>query len=178
AMGTPPDDTNTLRLLSQFSGTKWWMVPGHGVTSGRCLGRSGITNLNSEESALRALMTRTGSIPNILQVQNELFTVEGEIETLTADEGSLISRATYATLSVDIAALPSGKRAAKKAPVNAVIRAVHLAGHNTLAVLHDVALAIGWAFPLIVAALLLLGIWQARRIWRRRAAPTAPTTTS
>ena len=45
-----------------------------------------ITNLESEQDALRALMARTGSIPDILQVQNELFSVEGQIEQLTGDE--------------------------------------------------------------------------------------------
>lgn len=131
-----------------------------------------ITNLDSEESALRSLMARSGSIPNILRVQNELFSVEGQIETLSAEASSLLNRVTYATLSVAIQPKPAVVRA-RPTRRDALSRALDLAGHNALAALRGVALAIGWSFPIWLLALVLGGLWWLRRrtMRRRHAAP-------
>ncbi|MGO9197743.1 MAG: DUF4349 domain-containing protein [Acidimicrobiales bacterium] len=135
-----------------------------------------ITNLESEQDALRALMARTGSIPDILQVQNELFSVEGQIEQLTGDESSLLDKATYATLSVEIQPFLSHSKPVSKARPDAVTRAFNLAGHNLVVGLRGLALAIGWAFPiLLLASLAGAVLWLRRRLVRRRAPTTTPT---
>ncbi|MDA8040369.1 MAG: DUF4349 domain-containing protein [Actinomycetota bacterium] len=64
-----------------------------------------IANLKSEEAALRTLLSRAGSIAAVLQVQDQLFGVEGEIQQMGAAQGSFVDRATYATLSVHLMAL-------------------------------------------------------------------------
>lgn len=135
-----------------------------------------IANLKSEEAALRRLMGRAGSIAAILRVQNELFSVEGQIESLAAEEGSLLNRATYGTLFVAIVPLSAAVVPHKKGE-DAVVRAVRLAVHNCLAVLRAIALGLGWAFPaFLVAGALALALWLRRRLLGRRphSVPGAP----
>jgi hypothetical protein len=137
-----------------------------------------IANLTSEEAALRALLSRAGSIPSILQVQDQLFSVEGDVEQLSAQHSSLIDQATYATLTVNLVPLASHAASKAKPKQNALLRAVKLAGHNTATAVRGVLLAIGWAFPFLVLGFLALGAWLLRRrIGRRHApAPSASTT--
>jgi hypothetical protein len=134
-----------------------------------------ITNLKSEEGALRTLIARAGSIPSILAVQDQLFGVESDIEQLTAQQSSLIDQATYATLSVTL--LPLAAHSARKAKPgeNAVVHALKSAGHNTAVAARAIVLAIGWAFPIIVLAAIAFAIWRLRRRITGRHGPTPST---
>jgi hypothetical protein len=136
-----------------------------------------IANLTAEERSLRTLLSHAGSIASILQVQDQLFGVEGEIEQLSAQEGSLIDRATFATLTVELSPVGAGHHKAKRSAENAFVRAVKLAAHNTALAARAVVLAVGWAFPLVVLGLVLLGAWRVRRRITRRRLP-APSTPS
>jgi hypothetical protein len=97
-------------------------------------------------------------------VQDQLFTVEGEIEQLTAEESSLFDQATFATLDV---VLQSAAPAHRPARPSAMGRAVSLAGRNTVAVVRAIVLALGWVFPAAVVVLIAGGLLWVRR--RRRA---------
>jgi hypothetical protein len=109
-------------------------------------------------------MARAGSIPDILQVQNELFGVQGDIEALSAQEGSLINSTTYGTLSVTLQSVVIAHHAPpKKAHVIALVRALRLAGHNTLVALRGIALTIGWAFPILLLVAVGGLVWLIRR---------------
>jgi hypothetical protein len=138
-----------------------------------------IDNLQDEQSALRQLIGRAGSIPEILQVEDQLFAVEQQIEELTAQQSSLANQVTYATLNLNVSVVPPPPvKPRPKAPVNAVVRAARTSLHNTAAALHGLALALGEAFP----AILLVGVAAAIfALMRRRrgagspAAPNAPT---
>jgi hypothetical protein len=131
-----------------------------------------IANLRSEETALRQLMARTGSIPNILAVENQLFSVQQQIEELTAQRSNLVGQVAYATLTVDLTATPvSAKAKPKPQPTNAVARGAQLALHNTAATLHAVALAAGFVFPLLVVGIVALVLFEVRR--RRRLHPAS-----
>jgi hypothetical protein len=134
--------------------------------------QASLANLQSEEGSLRNLLSRAGSIPAILQVQDQLFGVEGEIEQLTAQENSLVDQATYATLTVSLKPLAAAAAPKVKPKVaNALVRALKLAGHNTAVGVRAVALAIGWAFPLLVIAALVALAWRLRRRLSRRQPP-------
>jgi Ca-activated chloride channel family protein len=134
-----------------------------------------IDNLQSEESALRQLMARTGSIPDILTVENQLFSVEQQIEQLTAQKNSLADQVAYATLTLDLVT-PAPPAKPSPRPTNAVLHGSRIALHNTAAALHSVALVIGEAFPaLVVASAAGLVLWLRRRRWSRRGAG-APAT--
>jgi hypothetical protein len=59
-----------------------------------------IANLRASESALQAIMARASSIPDVLKVQDELTSVRGDIESMTAQRDSLANKAQFATLKV------------------------------------------------------------------------------
>lgn len=124
-----------------------------------------IANLTAEESALRQLINRAGTIPQILTVENQLFGVEQQIEELSGQQSSLANQVTYGTLTVNLSAIvPPVRPTPPKAPQNAFAQGARLALHNTAASLHDIAIAVGAAFPvLVVVALFLAGFGLARR---------------
>ena len=170
----PTDEFASLtKQVSSVGHVRNETVTGRDVTGESINLQARITNLDSEQNALRALMARTGSIPNILEVQNELFSVESEIEQLTADESSLLNKATYATLSVGIQPFGTHAKPVVKPHTDAVKRALTLAGHNTVVALRDVALAVGWAFPLLVLAGIAGAVLFVRRRLLRRRTPSA-----
>ncbi|HUG47064.1 MAG TPA: DUF4349 domain-containing protein [Candidatus Limnocylindria bacterium] len=59
-----------------------------------------IANLRASEAALQEIMTRAGTIEDVLQVQRELSNVRGQIEQLTASRDHLRDRAAFGTLTV------------------------------------------------------------------------------
>jgi Ca-activated chloride channel family protein len=157
------------KLVDEISGDGHLVseqLNGQDVTGETINLRAQITNLTAEEQSLRTLMSRAGSIPSILEVQNQLFSVEGEIEQLAAQESSLLNQATFATLNVALRAplahAPRGQ--------GAIGRAVSIARRNTVAAVRGVVVALGWAFPAAVVALLAGGVLWIRR--RRRESGT------
>jgi hypothetical protein len=135
-----------------------------------------ITNLQAEQLALRQLIGRAGSIPEILQVEDQLFGVEQQIEELTAQQSSLANQVTYATLNVILAVAPAPPvKARPKAPVNAVVRGARSALHNTAASLHGIALGLGDAFPAILLAAAGVAVFAFMRRRRGAPSPTAPS---
>ena len=59
-----------------------------------------IANLTASEAALQSIMTRAGTIDDVLKVQKELSTVRGQIEQLAAERDHLQEQAALATLAV------------------------------------------------------------------------------
>jgi hypothetical protein len=59
-----------------------------------------LTNLRSSETSLREIMSRAGSITDVLAVQDKLTQVRDQIERLTAQQKDLTGRAALATLQV------------------------------------------------------------------------------
>lgn len=162
-------------LVSSISGlgkVERESVHGTDVTSQSINLRARIANLQSEEAALRALISRAGTIPNILRVENELFNVEQQIEMLSAESNSLLARVTYATLTVFIwPRVATTSPPPSKPRTNAIVHAATLAGQHSLDVVRDLVLGIGWGFPIIIlAGLGWLGLVGRRRLRRRRTA--------
>lgn len=60
-----------------------------------------ITNLRATEAALQAIMERATTITDVLKVQQELTTVRGDIESMTAQRDVLADSAALATLEVN-----------------------------------------------------------------------------
>lgn len=59
-----------------------------------------IDNLKTTEAALQAIMTRTGTVADILAVENQLSETQGQIEELTAARDNLANQAAMSTLQV------------------------------------------------------------------------------
>lgn len=66
-----------------------------------------IRNLRATEAALQAVMTKAGSIKDVLEVQSRLTEVQGQIEQLTAKAADLQERAAYSTLTVNVRMRPT-----------------------------------------------------------------------
>ena len=173
----PSNEFETLvRRIDKLGKVEAQSETGQDVTAASVNLSARIANLKAEETSLRTLLSRAGSIAAILQVQDQLFGVEGDIEQLSAQEGSLVDRATFATLTVELSPRVVPLPGPKRPHQNAFVRAVKLAAHNTAVAARAVVLAVGWAFPFLLLALGLFGAWWVRRrvIRRRPPAPSAP----
>ena len=156
--------TQLMLAVSTLGKVESQQVQGQDVTGQLVNLSARITNLQAEEEALRKLVQAAGSIPNILKVQNELFTVESEIEQLSAQQASLDNQTTYATLTVNLvsSATPAAVKP-KPRRENTFSRGVKLAWHNLAVAVRAIVLGVGWAFPLLVAAALAYVVWRLRR---------------
>jgi len=128
-----------------------------------------ISALQVSRAQYLTIMTRTTTIGGILAVQDQLNTIQSEIEQLQGQLGLLNSETTYATLTVSLSqaghlvVTPSRSR-----------NGVNKAWHDSL---HGFAAGVEWliriAGPLLfalllLAALLFLGRWTWRATERRR----------
>jgi hypothetical protein len=59
-----------------------------------------LTNLQATESALQAIMARASAIPDVLAVEQELSSTQGQIEELSAEQKTLNDQASMSTLTV------------------------------------------------------------------------------
>jgi hypothetical protein len=59
-----------------------------------------IANLRASEKALQAIFEKATKIPDILEVQNQLTTIRGQIEQLDAQRAHLSDQASYGTMQV------------------------------------------------------------------------------
>ncbi len=115
------------------------------------------------------IMTRTNSIGGILAVQDQLNTIQSQIEQLQGQLNLLNTETTYATLTVSLS-----ETGHVLATTNHKLMGVDKAWHESL---HGFAAGVEWliriAGPLLfalllLAALLLLGRWTWRATERRR----------
>lgn len=135
-----------------------------------------ITNLRASETALIEIMDGSGSIEDVLAVQQRLSEVRGEIEQLVAQQQDLEGRAALATLTVTYAS-----------PVMAVAttaagwdigKVIDEAAAQTVAAGQGLVSALVWllivGLPVIVVPLLIVGgvLLLIRRRWAGRSLPT------
>jgi Domain of unknown function (DUF4349) len=66
-----------------------------------------ITNLRATEAALQAIMAKATKISDVLDVQDELTRVRGDIEQASAEQQHLQEQAAFSTLSVRFALKPA-----------------------------------------------------------------------
>jgi hypothetical protein len=59
-----------------------------------------LTNLQATESAFQAIMARASAIPDVLAVEQELSSTQGQIEELSAEQKTLNDQASMSTLTV------------------------------------------------------------------------------
>ena len=141
-----------------------------------------LANLKTTESALQAIMAKASAIPDVLAVEQQLSSTQGEIEQLTAQRNHLGDQAAMSTVSVTFM-LPSETVTTQTA------QGWQLGGQVDQAVAQLVRIGQGlvtiavWVvivgLPVVFALLVLFLAWRLTRrlLGRRRprgATPTAP----
>jgi hypothetical protein len=134
-----------------------------------------IRNLRASETALQAIATSATRISDVLEVQQQLTNVRGEIEQLSAALADLEDRAGFATLtatfSVPVVAVEVAAKGFEPAVVvdEATASLVNILQALTTA---GIWFAIVWLpLLLVLGVLIAMGVWVARRlglIGRRR----------
>ena len=131
-----------------------------------------IANLRASETALQGIAENATKISDVLEVQAQLTTTRGQIQTLTAQLKDLNDRAAYASMTVDYnVPVVAVEVAGKGWDPGAVIDE---AAATMVSVLQNVATAAIWfaivwlPILLVLGVITLVAIWIARRIGLRR----------
>ncbi len=134
-----------------------------------------IANARASETALQAIMDRATSIQDVLDVQRELTSVRGDIESMTAQRDLLANRATLATLVVTFETAVTQTQAASgdwdlAQQVDDALAALVRVGQGLVTVAVWVLIV---ALPIAVPLLILFGIaiWMRRRWLRNHPRP-------
>jgi hypothetical protein len=125
-----------------------------------------LANLRAEEARLRALLTRAGSVSDLLSVERELSRVRGDIESMQAQLSYLEGQAAMATLTVSLD--QPGPVVRPSAGGWGLLDAVTTGVQGAAVLVRELITAIIALSPLIVVGAL---IWWllARRARKRRA---------
>ncbi len=135
------------------------------------------SQVTSDEDAiaqLRTLLKHAGSIGNLLQVQDQINTEEGNLEAMEAQQRALDHEVSYATVTVTIvgpkAAAPRPKKAA---PPPGLVSGATGGWHAFRLTIDWILAIIGAVAPFAAAAAVLAALaWWVRRRLRRPAAAT------
>jgi hypothetical protein len=130
-----------------------------------------LTNLRSTESALLAIMVKATNIADTLAVQEQLTTVQGQIEELQAQRNTLGDQASYSTLTVQFQATPATETTVASGDWN-LGGTVDAAAAALVKVGQAAATAVVWVLivggPLVVVLLILFALYRMVRRFRRR----------
>jgi hypothetical protein len=132
---------------------------------------SRVTSAQSAITQLRALLRRAGTVNGLLAVQDQINGEEASLEALQAQQHALAGETTYATITLDLRAVP------------AIVKHHHRAGgfpRGLAAGWRALRLTVSWllagagaVLPFAVPAALLMGLGYRARRWRARRRPGA-----
>jgi Domain of unknown function (DUF4349) len=133
-----------------------------------------IDNLRATETALQQIMDKATTISDVLKVQDQLTSVRGDIESMTAQRDHLANQAALSTLTVDFnvpvpaTTVASGGWDFGAEVDNAVAALVRIGQWLASVLIWFVIVFLPVAVPILV--LLWIVLWITRRAARRRAA--------
>jgi hypothetical protein len=145
-------------------------IKGKDVTIEETENAASIVVLQDEVALLEKKLAQATDIGTFLQIQNQLFPVQRQLQELEASQAVLDNSAALATITVHLTApgVPVVAAAPKPRPgVDAATTAWRYLQHNSLAVLDGLAVAGGWALPVLIP-LGLVGLIGLRVTRRRR----------
>jgi hypothetical protein len=133
-----------------------------------------LKNSRETEQRLQAILTqRTGKISDVLEVEQEIARVRGEIEQMEAEQKNLEHRVDFATIDLK---LSEEYKAKLDSPAPAISTLIHNAAVNGYRNVADTLLSILLFFaeygPVLCFWLLVLAVpaWLIRRRWRHATA--------
>src|SRR5581483_8130060 len=160
--------------LGQLGTVKNEQLSGEDVSSQLVDLDARITSLQTQEAALRALMSKANTIGDTITVQTQLTQVRQQIEQLAGEKARVNDAADLATIRVslgEVGAAPAPKP--KPEPVNALARSARLAVHGAAVVTGGTLIVLGWLLPLALLGLLGWGAWRLTLGRRPRFDPAA-----
>ena len=114
---------------------------------------------------LRELLANSGGVGDLLNVENQLTTREGQVDTIAGELAALRAQVDMATVTLDLSPLP--KHAAAAAPPKprpGFARGLHAGSHAFAETARVTEATVGVLLPFLPIALLVLaGWWLARR---------------
>lgn len=168
------DFNEALDALSGYGRLTSQQVQGKDVTNQVSTNAATIEILQEEVNLLQGKLAQATDINTFLEIQNQLFPVEQQLQQLQNQQAVLQNSATFATITADLTApgaapviVPPTRTGA-----NAATTAWRYLRHNSLAVLDGLAVGGGWALPGL-ALLGLLGLGGTWVVHRRRRAVDA-----
>jgi len=142
-------------------------IQGRDVTAQVSENSASITVLQDEVTLLENKLTQATDIGTFLQIQGQLFPVEQQLEQLQSAQSVVENSAALATLTVNLTAPGAPVVPAPRPRPNAAAAATawRYLRHNSLAVLDGLAVAVGWALPVLVLLALVgvIALWVIRR---------------
>jgi hypothetical protein len=139
-----------------------------------------ISNLRASEAALQAIMVKATTITDVLKVQDELTSVRGDIESMTAQRDHLANQAAFATLTVNFQVPVVETNVASQGwdlghEIDAAVAALVRLGQGSASVLIWLAVVV---LPIVIVLAVILYIgYRIRRRWlatRPAPAPYSP----
>jgi Domain of unknown function (DUF4349) len=141
---------------------------------------SRVTSDQAAITQLRALLAHAGSVGELLNVQDQINSEEGDLESMLAQQSALNHETSYATLTLS---LVGPKAAAKPRPKQAppgLTGGLTRGWHAFRVTLSWLLTVIGAVAPFAAALAIIggLGWWARRRVTRGRRRPDTPVTAS
>ncbi len=136
---------------------------------------SRVASAQAAITQLQALLARTGSIADLLSVQQEISSQESSLEALQADQRALASETSYATVSLTLVSPSAPKAAGHRTPNqrHGFLSGLASGWRGLRIAVSAVLTAVGAALPFAAVAAVLAGAgYAARRRLRRRSRPT------
>jgi hypothetical protein len=139
-----------------------------------------LSNLKTTESALQAIMARATAIPDVLAVEQQLSTTQGQIEQLTAQRNHLGDQAAMSTVAVTFT-LPNETVTTQTAQGWQLGGQIDQAAAQLVRIGQGLVTIVVWAvivgLPVLLALLILFVAWRlSRRLMGRGHRPDAAPT--
>lgn len=161
------DFSQVLSQLGAFGKVRAEQESGQDVTGQVAENAATLQVLQEEVNLLQSKLSQATDIDTFLQIEGQLAPVQQQLQQLQSQQDVLENSVALATVTVNLAAPGSPAPASGPKPqTNAARTAWRYATHNTLVVLDGLAVAAGWALPLLVLG--GLGWLVVTRLRRRR----------
>ncbi len=162
------DFSQAMSTLSGYGKVTNQQFQGKDVTNQVSENAATLQVLQEEVNLLQGKLAQATDINIFLQIQNQLFPVEQQLQQLQNQQSVLENSAAYATITANLSAPGAPVAPTPRAPTNANAATVawRYLRHNSLAVLDGLVVGGSWALP--VLALLALAWLAGTRIVRRR----------
>jgi uncharacterized protein DUF4349 len=165
------DFSDAMTTLSGYGKVTNQQIQGKDVTDQVAANAATLQVLQSEVNLLQGKLTQATDINTFLQIQNQLFPAEQQLQQLQNQQAVLENSAALATITTNLSApgAPLVTAPPPRPSANSATVAWRYLRHNSLAVLDGLAVGGGWALPVLaLLALIWLAGTRVVRVRRRR----------